>query len=92
MINTSSLIENSVIGKDYSMSTATLHEKVSMEINQLSDRQLEEVLLFIEFLNIREDKDFTDYVNRRTQQVMNDRKKGKKFSNLEELQKKFFEN
>lgn len=80
------------IGKDYSMSIATLHEKVSMEINHLSDKQLKEVLLFIEFLNTREDKDFIDYVNSRTQQVMNDRKKGKKFFNLEELQKEFSEN
>jgi len=74
------------------MSIATLHEKVSMEINQLSDKQLKEVLLFIEFLNTREDEDFINYVNSRTQQVMNDRKKGKKFFNLEELQKEFSEN
>ena len=35
---------------------------------------------------------FIDYVNSRTQQAMNDRKKGKKFFNLEELQKEFSEN
>jgi hypothetical protein len=92
MTNTRNLIENSMIGKGYSMSIATLHEKVSTEINQLSDKQLKEVLLFIEFLNTREDKDFIDYVNSRTQQAMNDRKRGKKFFNLDELQKEFSEN
>jgi hypothetical protein len=86
------VIYHVMIGKDYSMSITTLHEKVSTEINQLSNKQLKEVLLFIEFLSTREDKDFIDYVNSRTQQVMNDRKKGKKFFNLDELQKEFSEN
>jgi hypothetical protein len=73
------------------MSVSTLHEKVSQEIKLLSDQQLREVLLFIEFLNTREDEDFIDYVNSRTQQAINAREKGAKFYHLEELQKEFSE-
>lgn len=71
------------------MSITILYEKVSQEIKQLSDRQLREVLLFIEFLNTREDEDFINYVDIRTQQAIGDRKSGKKFHNLAELQKEF---
>jgi len=50
-----------------------------------------EVLLFVEFLNMREDKDFVEYVNSRTLKAVNDRKKVAKFRGLEELQKEFLE-
>ncbi len=68
------------------MAISTLQERVSQEIEHLSDQQLREVLLFIEFLGIREDKEFVEYVNERTQQVLNARSSGKKFYQLEELQ------
>ncbi len=73
------------------MSVPKLHEKVYQEIEQLSDQQLMEVLLFVEFLNMREDKDFVEYVNSRTLKAVNDRKKVAKFRGLEELQKEFLE-
>ena len=57
----------------------------------MSDQQLMEVLLFVEFLNMREDKDFVEYVNSRTLKAVNDRKKVAKFRGLEELQKEFLE-
>ena len=73
------------------MALSTLHERVYQEIEQLSDQQLREVLLFIEFLSIREDKEFIEYVNERTQQALNARKRGEKFYLLEELQREFSE-
>lgn len=73
------------------MSLSTLHERVYEEIKQLSDQQLQEVLLFIEFLNIREDKEFTEYVNERTQQALDARERGERFYCLEELQREFSE-
>jgi len=73
------------------MSTS-LHEKIFKEIGRLSEQQLREVLLFIEFLNTREDDDFIDYVNKRTQLAMDDRKRGKRFYSLVELQREFSEN
>ncbi len=57
-----------------------------MAISTLQERKLREVLLFIEFLGIREDKEFVEYVNERTQQVLNARSCGKKFYQLKELQ------
>ena len=71
------------------MALSTLHERVYQEIKQLSDEQLREVLLFIEFLSIREDREFIEYVNERTQQALNARKSGRKFYGLEELQREF---
>jgi hypothetical protein len=62
-----------------------------LSVIQRSHHQLKEVLLFIEFLNTREDKDFIDYVNYRTEQATRDRRKGKKFYKLEELQKELSE-
>ena len=73
------------------MSATLLHKKVSQKIKLLSDQQLREVLLFIEFLDTREDEDFINYVNSQTQQAMDDRKRGAKFYSLEELQKEFSE-
>jgi hypothetical protein len=73
------------------MSLSTLHGRVYEEIKQLSDQQLQEVLLFIEFLNIREDKEFIEYINERTQQALNARERGEKFCHLEELQREFSE-
>ena len=71
------------------MAISTLHELIHQEIEQLSDEQLRELLLFIEYLNIREDREFIDYVNGRTQQALDARKKGKKFQSLKELQREF---
>jgi len=67
----------------------TLHKLISQEIRQLSDQQLQEVLMFIEFINMRADEDFIDYVNRRTQQALDERRHGVKFRSLEELQQEF---
>ena len=71
------------------MSVTSLHKKVSQKIKLLSDQQLREVLLFIEFLNTRENEEFINCVNSQTRQAMDDRKKGAKFYSLEELQKEF---
>jgi hypothetical protein len=71
------------------MAFSALHERLYEEIEHLSDEQLREVLLFIEFLSIREDKEFIEYVNERTQQALDARDNGKKFYRLEELQREF---
>ena len=38
----------------------SIQERVYQKIKQLSDKQLQEVLLFIEFLSLREDKEFKE--------------------------------
>lgn len=71
------------------MAISTLHERIYQEMKQLSEHQLREILLFIEFLSVREDREFIEYVNERTQQALNARRSGKKFYSLEELQREF---
>lgn len=68
-----------------------LQEQVYQKLEKLSDRQLREVLLFVEFLSSRENQKFIRYVNERTQQALNAKKSGKKFHRLEELQREFSE-
>jgi hypothetical protein len=71
------------------MALSALHERLYEEIQHLSDEQVQEVLLFVEFLSIREDKEFIEYVNERTQQALDARGNGRKFYCLEELQREF---
>ena len=71
------------------MALPTLQERIHQKIEHLSDGQLRELILFIEFLDIREDGEFIEYVNKRTQQALDARKNGKKLYRLEELQREF---
>ena len=58
-------------------------------IRELSKREKEEVLNFIEFLKVKEDKLFIEYVNMRTQKAIEAKKKGNAFYSLEELQREY---
>ena len=71
------------------MASSALQEQVYEKLKNLSDIQLREILLFIEFVNTREDKEFIAYVNERTKLALEARKKGQKFYTLEELQREF---
>jgi hypothetical protein len=69
--------------------TAKLNGLIIKSIKELPDREKREVLNFIEFLRIKEDRFFIEYVNRRTQEVIEAKKRGEAFSSLEELQKEY---
>jgi hypothetical protein len=71
------------------MASSALQKQVYEKLKNLSDIQLREVLLFIEFVNTRKDEEFIPYVNERTKLALKARKEGKKFHTLEELQKEF---
>lgn len=58
-------------------------------VRGLPDKEKKEVLDFIEFIKIREDQSFVDYVNRRAKDAMEARKRGEKFTSLQELQKEY---
>ncbi len=64
-------------------------ELIMDNIQVLPDRDKKEVLNFIEYLKIKEDQSFIDYVNRRTEKAVEDREKGTKFSSLGELQNEY---
>jgi len=55
-------------------------------MEELSEEDARQVLSFAEFLKLREERWFIDYVNERTKEALASRKAGKKFFRLEELQ------
>jgi len=56
-------------------------------LDSLSEREFREALTFIEFLKLRQEQWFINYVNQRTEEALLAKKAGKKFSTLEELQR-----
>ena len=56
-------------------------------LDNLSEGEFRQALTFIEFLKLRRERWFADYVNKRTEEALLARKAGKKFSTLEELQR-----
>jgi len=66
-----------------------LDELISKAIQNLKESEKKEVMNFIEFLKIKEDNTFIDYVNRRTEEAIEAKKRGKRFISLEELQKDY---
>lgn len=71
------------------MHAAYARRELSDRLEELPERNLQEVLHFVEFLRIREDREFIDYVNLRTQQALSARERGEKFYTLRELQKEY---
>ena len=68
---------------------AKFDELIVNGIRELSKREKEEVLNFIEFLKVKEDQVFVEYVNMRTQEAITAKRSGKTFYSLEELQKEY---
>ena len=58
-------------------------------ISSLPERKLNEVLAFVEFLKLREERWFIDYVNKRTREALQAKEAGEQFVALEDLQKEF---
>lgn len=71
------------------MRVAYARKQLSDRLKELSERDLQEALHFVEFLRIREDREFIEYVNFRTQQALSARERGEKFYTLQELQKEY---
>jgi hypothetical protein len=59
------------------------------KVSNLPDNQKREVLSFIEFLQIKQDKEFIDYVNEITTKTLKDKQAKKKFLSLNELQAEY---
>ncbi|MGA7878102.1 MAG: hypothetical protein WCA08_20755 [Desulfoferrobacter sp.] len=58
-------------------------------MQDLPERDKREILTFIEFLKIREDRSFIEYVDSRTTEAIEARKRGEAFTSLQELQKEY---
>ena len=71
------------------MRSTALKEKPIREIEAMLAEKVKEVMSFVDYLSLKEDKWFVDLVNRRNRLAEADRKAGKKFTSLEELQKEY---
>lgn len=68
---------------------SVLHQQILEQVQELPEKEKREVLNFIEYLKIREDRAFIDYVNQRTQEAVEARKRGERFTSLKELQQEY---
>lgn len=71
------------------MRNTALKDRLIKEIEEMPADKVQEVLSFVNYLNLKEDKWFIDLVNRRTRLAASDRSAGKRFTSLEELQKEY---
>jgi hypothetical protein len=71
------------------MTTTEAKKRILLELNSLPQKSVREVFDFIEFLKLREDQWFIDFINRRTKAALEDKKKGKRFFSLKEIQKAY---
>jgi hypothetical protein len=71
------------------MRSTALKDKLIKEIEAMPAEKIKEVMSFVDYLSLKEDKWFVDLVNKRTRVADADRKAGKKFTSLEELQKEY---
>lgn len=67
-------------------SKQTLEKEAIKSIKSFSEGNKKELLNFIEFLKLKEEEWFIDYVNSRTEQALNAKGKKQKFITLSELQ------
>jgi hypothetical protein len=71
------------------MRTTTLKKQLIQDIETLSEVKVREVMDFVDYLKIKEDKWFITYVNKRGESAKNARRAGRKFIILEELQAEY---
>ena len=69
--------------------TTALNELIFETVKSLPDKEKREVLNFIEYLKIRKQQSFVEYVNQRTREAVEARKQGKHFASLAELQQEY---
>jgi ribosome biogenesis protein Nip4 len=66
-----------------------LSDIILKNIQELAEKEKREVLNFIEFLKIKEDHSFIEYVNNRTNEAIEAKRHGEKFVSIEELQRDY---
>ena len=66
-----------------------IDELIVYGIRELSFREKEEVLNYIEFMKIKEKRDVIEYINMRAKEAIDSKKRGEVFSSLQELQKEY---
>ena len=81
-----------ILEEDHIMSEivkAEINDLIIENLQELTDKEKKEILNFIEYLRIKEDHSFIEYVNKRTEEAMEAKRKGERFISLEELQRNY---
>ena len=68
---------------------SVLNQQILANVKELPEQEKREVLNFIEYLKIREDHTFIDYVNTRSKAAVDAKKRGEHFSSLVVLQQEY---
>ena len=63
-----------------------LNDIIINSISELDEKEKKEVFDFIQYLKIKENRSFIEYVNHRTKEASEAKKRGEKFVSLKELQ------
>lgn len=71
------------------MPEASLKKKLIADIETLPEKEVKEAIDFIGYLKLKEDDWFIDFVNKRGKLAKAEKKAGRKFAKLEELQKEY---
>jgi hypothetical protein len=66
-----------------------LNDLISKSIQDLAEEEKREVLSFIEYLKIKEDHSFIKYVNDRTNEAIEARRRGETFTSLADLKRDY---
>jgi hypothetical protein len=75
--------------KEAGMPSANLKERLIEDIVTLPDKKVKEVLDFVEYLKLKEDDWFINFVNKRGKLAKSEKKAGEKFIRLGVLQKEY---
>ena len=71
------------------MPKINLKEKLIEDIEDLPRYKMKEVIDFVSYLKLKEDEWFIDYVNRRGRLAKMERKVGRNFVKIEDLQREY---
>lgn len=71
------------------MLKTSLKKKLIADIETLPEKKVREAMDFIDYLKLKEDNWFIDFVNKRGRLAKTEKKAGRKFTKLEVLQKEY---
>ncbi len=71
------------------MPGTVLKEKLIEDIQTLPEKKVKEVIDFVEYLKLKEDDWFINFVNKRGRLAKSEKKAGKRFTQLKELQNQY---
>jgi hypothetical protein len=71
------------------MTGTALKRRLWEDVQDLSENKVKEVIDFVNFIKLKEDDWFIDFVNRRAALADHERKTGKKFVKIEKLREAY---